>query len=384
MAERAETAGQAMITDAQRAASATVELTVAATKAATEETGKIIDSASKTVSVEMARSVKGGVEAVERELERLLGGERAPVIESIKGIVSKAMADAQMAWQSTLTTTLSEVAKTLDVSNEASPLRALERRLFEQQRISHNEIAGRLERVQEMVGTTIGAAQTAAAVAVIEAHSPGKGLPFEAAIGAAAEVVAAGMGASYTATANSVGALKGSKKGDGIFEVSLAEPGDRCARVVIECTTGGARNWADYLDQAERNRQAQASLGVVARRDLVPGGEMLAVLAPNRIVMAYDPASDEPALFRSALLLLSVQAQRQLTDGRTGDLGAVDTKLAEAKRSLLVMQELMKTAMSVRTGASKVVTGLESLHATLTLCLEQAQGALRNLSRQAA
>ena len=77
--------------------------------------------------------------------------------------------------------------------------------------------------MHELVGATIGAAATAAAVAAVEATSPGKGLPFEEAVGAAADDVAAGMGAAYVRTSNVVGALKGSKKGDGVLEVAPTE-----------------------------------------------------------------------------------------------------------------------------------------------------------------
>jgi hypothetical protein len=377
LAERAETASNVMITDAKRATGEAVELTVVATREATVETAKIIDNASKSVQEQIGRTVKGGVETVERELERLLGGEKAPVVAAIKEVIGRAMGDAQVAWQSTLTTTLAQVSSTLDVSNPASPLGALERRLHEQQDRQHLETADRIERVQEVVVAMSGAAQTAAAVALAEANSPSKGLPFDEAVGAAAESVAAGMGATYTSTRDSVGAIRACKKGDGVLDLAMPGPGSAAARVVMEYTTSSARrNWAGYLDEAERNREAQASLGIVPSRDLVPGGELLAVLAPSRIVMAYEPGTDDHALFRGALQLLSVQAQRAVADGRSGDLGAVDAKLAEAKRSLIVMQDLTKTAATVRSGAGKVVAGLESLHSILTLCLEQAQAAL--------
>ena len=139
LAERAEVVSQGMITDAQRAASAAIETTLAATKRATEETAKVVDDASRTVTNEMTRTVEKGMRTVQSELDRLLGGDQAPVMESVKGVVARAMGDAQVAWQTTLSSTLLEVTRALDLSNEASPLRALERRLHDHQHLQHAE-----------------------------------------------------------------------------------------------------------------------------------------------------------------------------------------------------------------------------------------------------
>ncbi len=48
------------------------------------------------------------------------------------------------------------------------------------------------------------------------------------------------------------------------------------------------------------------------------------------------------------------------------------------------MHQVIKTAVNVRDNADKVVTGLGSMHRTLTLLLEQAQGALRGAEAQTA
>lgn len=142
-------------------------------------------------------------------------------------------------------------------------------------------------------------------------------------------------------------------------------------------TSGAARNWPSYLADAERNRAAQASLGIVPTRDLVPGREMIAILGAGRAVIAYD-AADDPAMVRAAVQLLVVQAQRRVAEARGGDIGVADRKIAEARQHLVAMQEVLKAALSVRAGASKVVTGLEGLHANLTQLLEQAQAAIRS------
>lgn len=66
-----------------------------------------------------------------------------------------------------------------------------------------------------------------------------------------------------------------------------------------------------------------------------------------------------------------------------GILAAADLPAVVAEQ-LLTMHQVIKTAVNVRDNADKVVTGLVSMHGTLTLLLEQAQGALRGAEAQTA
>lgn len=190
------------------------------------------------------------------------------------------------------------------------------------------------------------------------------------------EQVAAGMGGSYTATGDTIGAVRSCKKGDGLLELSSAD-GVGAVRIVVEMiTTGASRKWPSYLAEAERNREAHASLGIVPSTDLVPGGSMLAPVGAKRLVLAFNEDGD-PALLRAACVLLALRAQRDLVGERGGsDLTVVDNRLAEAQRMLATLTEVIKTAAGVRSGAAKVVLGLEGLHESLTRCLAQARSAL--------
>lgn len=385
LAERAETAGTRLVAGAAQATEQVVQATVNATKQATEVTADIISTATDKVQKEMAKTVQAGVESVGRDLDRLIGSESAPVALAVKDIVARAMTNAQETWQHSLTTTLTQVAGSLDISNPASPLGALERRLHEQQERQHLDLTSRLDSVQGAIGATVHAAETAAALAAAQAQSPAKGGPYEERVAQVAERVATGMGGSFVYTAHTVGSTRACKKGDGVLEVATAESDMPNAKVVIECTTGTSpRDWNSYLGLAEHNRDAQASLGLVPDRSMVPGRELLAILTPSRFVMAFDPETDDPAVFRAALQLLNVQAQRQLMATRVGDLAAVDQRIDEARRALLTMQEMIKTAMGVRTGAGKIVAGLELLHDTLGHLLTQAQAGLHDANRSAA
>src|SRR5207244_2728137 len=98
-------------------------------------------------------------------------------------------------------------------------------------------------------------------------------------------------------------------------------------RIAIEATTtGGARKWNSYLAEAERNREADASIGVVPSSDLVPGRAAIAAVAPNRVVVAYEPEGGH-ALLRAAAVLLALRVQRDAVRDRDGlDLAAADAR----------------------------------------------------------
>jgi alkylated DNA nucleotide flippase Atl1 len=381
LAEKAEAAGTNLIDGAMRATTRVVEVTTKATKEATEATAQIIESARERFHQDLTTGLSETMESVQRDLDRLLAGSDGAVVGAIKEVIGRAMGDAQVSWHRSLTTTLSEVGKTLDVNNPASPLGALERRMVEQQQRQHAELTSKLDHVQELVGGAAAAAATAAAVAAVQATSPAKGRSYQDSVGGLLEAIATGMACSYMDISDTVGLVKACKKGDGILEGRGVDSGGPAPRVVVELTTQGhPRNWPQYLEFAERNRGAQASLGIVPTRDLVPGGELVSVIGANRMVLAFNPDEDAPSLLRATLQLLLVQAQRRLSEDRAGDLGLVDTKLEEARRRLVEIGEIIKAAVAVRNGAGKVVTGLESLQGSLVLTIDQARAALANCS----
>lgn len=66
-------------------------------------------------------------------------------------------------------------------------------------------------------------------------------------------------------------------------------------------------HWNHYLGEAERNRDAAASLGLV-RDAAQDAGQSIRVLGPRRIVTALDPACDDTDLLRTVARLVEVEA----------------------------------------------------------------------------
>ncbi len=383
LAQRAETASVGLVETAERASAKAIEISTAATNRAQTAASQIVTEAMRRFETESARTLDARVTAVSEQLDLMLATEKGPVVGLMKDVVNQAMSGAQETWHRLLTETLTRVSQSLDATDPQTPFGQLTRQLKDDQQRQSQDLAHRIDGLQELVVSTVREANTTAAIAAVQAASPAKGKPYEEAVGATVEAIACGLGASYTDTSDTVGELRGCKKGDGVIELLPLDCTGSAARVAIEYTTSGAaRNWPRYLEEAERNRGAQASIGIVPARELVPGRELVAVLSSGRAVVAHNPDGD-PAVLRATIQLLLVQAQRRLAAARGGDLDVADRKIAEARQHLVAMQEVLKAALGVRAGASKVVTGLEGLHATLSQLLEQAQVSLRTNSFRA-
>ena len=113
--------------------------------------------------------------------------------------------------------------------------------------------------------------------------TPIKGGAYEDGINAVMQEVAAGLGDAYDDTGAAVGALPRNKKGDGVLAVGGGD-----VRVVFEMTDSARTGWTDYLNEAERNRNAVAALGLVRTAEQ-NGGQTIRMMGARRIVMAFDP-----------------------------------------------------------------------------------------------
>lgn len=370
IANRAQAAADSLINDAQRA-------TTKAAQDITEATTKLVDEVSERFDKKLGDGINEALGRLTSDVMRLVGPEGGALVVAVHDIVTKLMGDTQATFHKSLTTTLTEVVRNFDVKNPSSPLGSLERRLLEEQARNRTDLIREIDKLSEIVQGMANAARTTAAVTNAHLKSPAKGRSYEEAVGTTLESIAAGMGAAYIDTSNTIGAVKSCKKGDGVLEKTLIHRPEVSARVVVEVTTEYQhRNWPQYLEQAQKNRAGKAALGLVPRPELVPGGDLLRLIRPHQIVLAFDPEHDNPSLLRVTVQLLVLMAEYQLSENGSGDHKAVGVCLDEARQCLVHLADTIKTAVSLKNGATKVVTSLEAIYESLTLCLEKARSAL--------
>ncbi|MGH3783566.1 MAG: Fis family transcriptional regulator, partial [Pseudonocardiaceae bacterium] len=133
--------------------------------------------------------------------------------------------------------------------------------------------------------------------------------------------------------------------------------------------------WNDYLDEAERNRCAAASLGLV-RNPAQNNGSTIRCLGSRRIVMAFDPATDDPELLRTVIQLLRLSALTAADSKDRDGIHTADARIAEALGTLGKIDDIKKVAGSLRQNAGKIEQQSDDIRTALTRLLGQAQSAL--------
>lgn len=185
---------------------------------------------------------------------------------------------------------LVQVSRQFDPADPTSPFAKQATALARQQQVlsdamdkNHLALVGKVDEQAKAVEV-----QKAAAAAVSRTASvtPLKGSTFETEINAVMEEIAAGLGDAYANMGGLAGSIQRCKKGDGVLTVSGGQ-----ARVVVEMhDSNDSRIWNGYLDEAERNREAAASIGIVrnAGQNI---RQTIRVLGARRMVVAFDPST---------------------------------------------------------------------------------------------
>lgn len=320
---------------------------------------------------------------VTEEIMRLFAGEDPAIVGAARTAISKALSDVQSTVERRMGDSIAAIEKKLDSRDPTSPVgqmlvqfRAEQDKLATAQRDGDRQVADQLQALSTtLTEITAGQRATAKTAAVTTL----KGISFEDAVHLHLEEVAKSFGDAYTDTSATTGRVKSSKKGDGVLTI-LDVPGspDGTARVVVEMHNGdtGGRQWSPYLDEAMRNRDASASLGVVRTRSQVPGGDPIRVWGNRKILVAFDPDTDEPTLLRTVLLLLRAQAFLAVSRSGTEQVRVAEEQLAVAAGQLEQFAELQRLATTVKTNADRMGPKLDRLHEVMARTINTAITAL--------
>lgn len=366
----------------------TAEATALTKKAVEDATGVLTKAAEETrasfakAEVEQrkhfATTVESARTAVTGEIKRVLGGDNPELVERLRPVIDKFAADLEMKAHKQTDELFRKAVKQLDPSDPTSPMAKHTAKLAEEQRQlsesfakSHAEVSAKLEALAKDV-----AAQNAAkdAHAKLASVSPIKGGTYESGIGQVMESIAADLGDEYTRPANTVGKVSSCRKGDGLLTIAGG-----AARVVLEMTTSRDRQqkgaWNDYLDIAERNRDAAASLGLV-ETPKQNGGRSIRTFGPRRIVIAFDPTTDDPELLRTVVILLRTAALA--ASGRHGDaeVRTAQEKVTKAIEELRKIDNVKKVAGAIKKNADTIDQQCSGISTSIQRLLTEAMAAL--------
>jgi hypothetical protein len=166
------------------------------------------------------------------------------------------------------------------------------------------------------------------------------------------------------------GRLPRCKKGDGVLAIHAGP-----ARLVVEATDSARAGWSEYLDEAERNRGAAASLGLV-RTSTQNGSQTIRVIGARRVVMAFDPENDDPDLLRTVVMLLRTTAVAATSRKGVHEIATAEEKINEALAQLTKIDSVKKLAGAIQKSATRIDGECTSLNSSIRRLLDQALGAL--------
>lgn len=361
-------------TQAAVATNETVLRVAEAMQKVSEETKKVIGEAGDNARKSFTENVGAATKTLHDDIQRLLGGDDPELIDRLKPLLDSFSQKLETRTSEQAAALLKKAAAQFDPGDPASPISKHTRALQEQQTSlgttlekNHIALVAKVEELSTAVKVATSAKDAASTLASV---TPLKGGSYAEGVHAVMHEIACGLGDEYEDTGTAVGVIARSKKGDGVLTVNGGT-----ARLVLEMTDSTRSVWNEYLDEAERNREAVASLGLV-REPGQNGGQTIRCLGSRRIVLAFDPAEDDARLLRTVVQLLRVAAMAASSRRDAEDIQTAEEKIEEALLLLAKIDGIQTTASSIRKGAEKIDVQCTSVHSGLNRLLTQAQAAL--------
>ncbi len=349
------------------------EVTERAVKSASDVVGKAAQDATKAITdadTATRKELQESTKAALAEVRRIFGGEHPEVMERLMPVLQKFGADLDAKARSTFSELHAKAVKQLDPSDPTSPMAKVTAELTTHQLQLTEKIDKNHSALTERMNELATALKVQEARKAITRRTPEKGVQFEDAMTFRLSEIAAGLGDEYSDTRNKAGAVSRCKMGDGVLSV---EGG--AARVMVELTDSSDRNWHAYFDEAERNRAAHASLGIVPTAEQ-NGGQSIRVLGARRIVLAFDPALDDPALLRTVIMLLRAAGLAASSRHGAEELATAEEKITEAVAQLEKLDDVKKSASSIHKNATKIESVCIAIDASIQRLLADALAAL--------
>lgn len=366
----AEAARQASLAtdEAVRKATTTIESSTTAVRAAIGELGTEARRA-------FSENVDAAGKALSGEVNRLLGGEHPELLGRLTPVIERFGRELETRSTQQTSELIAKAARQFDPADPTSPMAQQARTLAEQQQAlaatlakDNTDLARKIDDLVEVV--KLAQAASGARSAVVRSSTL-KGDQYAQAMHQLMGAVAAGLGDEYVDVSAVVGLLSRNRKGDGVLAILGGE-----ARIVVEMSDSSrGAGWAAYLEEAERNRGTVAALGLVRSAEQLGGAGVIS-LGPRRIVLAFDPETDNPDLLRTVVQLLRISAQVASVRDDAAEVRTAEEKLDEALTLLTQIDSISKIAGQIRQNATKIDTEADGVKVKLTRLLSQARSAL--------
>lgn len=319
---------------------------------------------------EFTAAVMAAKQDLNAELRRIFAGDSPELVERLRPLLDRFSADLDAKANAGTAELLAKAARQFDPSDPTSPmakhaaeLAARQQQLTQQLTSQHADLTTKIEELS----TALRIQEATNALARV---TPIKGESYASSVHAVLIGIAAGLGDDYTDTSTTIGRLPRCKKGDGVLGLN-----DGAARVVVEMTDSARTGWTDYLGEAERNRDAVASLGLVRTIDQ-NGGQVLRVIGAQRLVLAFDPDNDAPDLLRTVVMLLRTTALATTSRRGVQQVATAEEKISEALDQLVKIDAVKNLSATIQKSATKIDSECTALNSSVRRLLDEAIMAL--------
>lgn len=377
--------GTKTVESSTQAATATAKAAADAAEAmgkATEAARRAIADTEASTRKGMAETVAVSTKALRDEVERLVGGESPELLAKLGPVLDAAGRKmGEQAFEQT-DKLLTKVTRQFDPADPTSPFAKQAAALAEQQKSltasmdkNHLALVGKVDELAKAVEVQKAAHAAASRTASV---TPLKGGTFESEVNAVMEGIAAGLGDEYAETGGVAGTIQRCFKGDGVLTVGAGQ-----ARVVLEMhDSTDARVWNDYLETSERNREASASIGIV-RNAGQNKGQTIRVLGSRRVIVAFDPTSDDTDLLRTVVQLVRTSAIAASSRRDVEGLETAEENIQAAIELLGGINKIRKASGSVRKSADTIDKECNTVQTGITRHLGVALDALTGVALEA-
>ncbi|WP_375429684.1 Fis family transcriptional regulator [uncultured Friedmanniella sp.] len=369
VAEVEKRASQAATSAAERTNTAVNQATEALLQASQLTKTAVVD-AGQSARTTFAASVVAARDDLLAQVTSLLGGDEPQLLLRLQPLLDTFSRTLEQRSLSQTTALVEKVSKQFDPADPASPMAQQMRALSDTQARYADQAAEQQKGLTDKIDALTSELLASKATRLALSRTAAKGATYEEQTHALLAQIAAGLGDEYLETGNVVGLRTRSKKGDGLLTVPDTE-----ARLVVEMTDSPRSSWSDYLKEAEDNRGAQAALGLVRSGSQLPGGPVL-TLGPRRVVMVFDPETDDVHLLRCVVQLLRTAALSAAVRTENGEVAVADERIAAAVQTLDRISKIRKCAGQVKASASSIDIEAEALLTELNRLLTQARTAL--------
>jgi len=324
--------------------------TAAASTKAAELTELAVRDAATAVT-QVATDAKDNLTA---EIRRLVGGDSPELLDRLQPLLDKFALGLESQVRASTRELLERAAQQFDPSDPTSPMA----KLTQQLELRHSELATKVEEL-----TTALKLQRARTELINV--TPIKGDAFEDALHHVLHGIATALGEEYVATGTKAGRIPRSKKGDGVLTAGGS------ANIVLEMTDSPRTGWGEYFDEAERNRAAVASIGIV-RTPEQNGGQLIRVLGPRRVVLSFDPDEDDPELLRTVVLLIRTIALTATARTGVSEIATAEEKIGEALSQLERIAKIKRLAGVIHKNADLIDSECTGVSAAIRRLLDEA------------